>query len=187
MKPSLASKANPQSIPIPETIPDVTFQVKMNTTYLFDFFLYHAYSKLSGFLVNLLGLAVAFIGLFQYAYHQISPLACGAYVAAAAVFLGYTPLMLKLRAKKVMQNPDQNETTQVTLSEKYGMIKKQGEKTTQYRWDEMERAVVTPKTVGIYLKNDEAIIVPKPDFGDQFVPAFMMITKQLGLKNVRMR
>jgi hypothetical protein len=51
----------------------------------------------------------------------------------------------------------------------------------------MRRAVVTPKTIGIYLDNDEAIVIPKGDFGDQFVPAFTMITRQLGLKNVRMQ
>ena len=185
MKSSPTGK-NADQIPIPEHIDDVTFTVKMEEQYLFDFFLYHAYSKLSGFLVNLLGLAVGFTGLFQYANHRISPLACVIYVAAAVVFLGYTPLTLKLRAKKAMKAMAQTET-QVTLSENCGMIKKQGEEEKQYQWDEMERAVVTPKTIGIYLKNDEAIIIPKPSFGDQFVPAFMMITKQLGLKNVRMR
>lgn len=182
------SHVSESAIPIPEKIQDVTFDVKMEENYLFDFFLYHAYSKLSGFLVNLLGLAVAFTGLFQYANHQIGVLACAAYVAASAVFLGYTPFMLKRRAKKAMaQKTDAECLTQVTLSEKYGMIKKQGNNESTYPWTAMERAVVTPKTIGIYLKDDEAIILPKPSFGDQFVPAFMMITKQLGLKNVRMR
>ena len=33
---------------------------------LFDFLLFHAYSKFSGFLVNILGLAVAFMGIILY-------------------------------------------------------------------------------------------------------------------------
>lgn len=72
MKSSPTGK-NADQIPIPEHIEDVTFTVKMEEQYLFDFFLYHAYSKLSGFLVNLLGMAVGFTGLFQYANHRISP------------------------------------------------------------------------------------------------------------------
>lgn len=38
--------------------------VNMTKEALFDFLLFHAYSKLGGFLVNVLGLAVAFMGIF---------------------------------------------------------------------------------------------------------------------------
>lgn len=48
--------------------------VRMTDTYLFDFTLYHTYSKLAGFLTNIL--------------------------VAAIVFIVYTPLLLKYRSKK---------------------------------------------------------------------------------------
>lgn len=40
--------------------------VHMTKEALFDFLLFHAYSKFSGFLVNILGLAVAFMGIILY-------------------------------------------------------------------------------------------------------------------------
>ena len=40
--------------------------VNMTKEALYDFLLFHAYSKFSGFLVNILGLAVAFMGIFSY-------------------------------------------------------------------------------------------------------------------------
>lgn len=38
----------------------------MTKEYLYDFLLFHAYSKFSGFLINILGLAVAFMGVIMY-------------------------------------------------------------------------------------------------------------------------
>ncbi len=37
----------------------------MTDTYLFDFTLYHTYSKLAGFLTNILGAAIAFMGIIM--------------------------------------------------------------------------------------------------------------------------
>ena len=42
--------------------------VHMTKEALFDFLLFHAYSKFSGFLVNILGLAVAFMEV-ERSYH----------------------------------------------------------------------------------------------------------------------
>ena len=39
--------------------------VRMTDTYLFDFTLYHTYSKLAGFLTNILGAAIAFMGIIM--------------------------------------------------------------------------------------------------------------------------
>lgn len=46
--------------------------------------------------------------------------------------------------------------------------------------------MVTPKTIGIYYGKDNAMIIPKVDFGDQFVPIFTIIATQLGQSKVRM-
>ena len=40
----------------------------MTDTYLFDFTLYHTYSKLAGFLTNILGAAIAFYGNYHAGY-----------------------------------------------------------------------------------------------------------------------
>lgn len=181
------AKAVAEAIDTGRPLPDIAFRIQMTAAALFDFYLFHAYSKASGFAANVLGLAVAFVGVFRYVNAGIGAMACGLYIAVAVVFLGYTPLTLQRRARKAMRESRYRLPVRMTFSEKYGIIGEQGTNRKIYPWSEMRRAVVTPKTIGIYLGNDEAIVIPKGDFGDQFVPAFTMITRQLGLKNVRMQ
>ena len=92
-----------------------------------------------------------------------------------------------MRAKKqVVINKEYNSPAEYTFSETAIMIKQNGESRT-YAWDHIERAVVTPKTIGIYYAPECAMILPKQDFGDQFVPIFTIIATQLGQSKVRMR
>lgn len=80
-----------------------TIRVQMIRELLFDFLLYHTYSKASGFLVNMLGLGVAAVGGVMQAMGQIKTGQLALYLLAAAAFLLYTPLLLRRRAKKQMQ------------------------------------------------------------------------------------
>ena len=70
----------------------------MTKEYLYDFLLFHAYSKFSGFLINILGLAVAFMGVIMYTTNHTGVTGLVFYLIAAAIFLGGTPLQLKMRA-----------------------------------------------------------------------------------------
>lgn len=161
--------------------------VNMTKEALYDFLLFHAYSKFTGFLINILGLAVAFMGLFSYTTGRTGVAGMLLYLAAAALFLGSTPLQLKMRAKKqVVVNREYNVPAEYTFSEEGISIEQNGEVKT-YAWDQIERAVVTPKTIGIYYAPESAMILPKEDFGDQFVPIFTTIATQLGQSKVRMR
>lgn len=161
--------------------------VNMTKEALYDFLLFHAYSKFSGFLVNILGLAVVFMGIFSYTTGRVNGTGAALYLAAAALFLGSTPVQLKLRAKKqVVVNREYNAPAEYTFSEKGIVLEQNGESRT-YEWSQIERAVVTPKTIGIYYAPESAMILPKEDFGDQFVPIFTTIATQLGQSKVRMR
>ena len=57
----------------------------MTDTYLFDFTLYHNYSKLSGFLTNILGAAIAFMGIIMLVMGKIKPVQIIFYLVAAVV------------------------------------------------------------------------------------------------------
>ena len=161
--------------------------VNMTKEALYDFLLFHAYSKFSGFLVNILGLAVAFMGIFSYTTGRVSGIGAALYLVAAVIFLGGTPFQLKMRAKKqVVVNREYNAPVEYTFSEKGITLEQNGESKT-YEWEQIERAVVTPKTIGIYYAPECAMILPKEDFGDQFVPIFTTIATQLGQSKVRMR
>ena len=90
--------------------------VRMTDTYLFDFTLYHTYSKLAGFLTNILGAAIAFMGIIMLVMGKIKPVQIIFYLVAAVVFVAYTPLLLKYRSKKQVKGIDR-------ISRKYLIIK----------------------------------------------------------------
>ena len=46
-------------------------------------------------------------------------------------------------------------------------------------WTEVQRAVVAPKTIGVYYGKDQALILPKQDFGEEFLPIYQMIVRHL--------
>lgn len=59
--------------------------VRMTDTYLFDFTLYHTYSKLTGFLTNILVAAIAFMGIIMLAMGKIKLVQIIFYLVAAVV------------------------------------------------------------------------------------------------------
>lgn len=161
--------------------------VRMTKEFLYDFLLFHAYSKFSGFLINILGLAVAFMGIILYVRGKTGTFGLLCYAVAAFLFLASTPIQLKLRAKKQVEvNEEYCNPVEYTFSEE-GIGVSYADKERFHKWEEIERAVVTPKTIGIYYEKDWAMILPKQDFGEQFVPIFQMIAVQLGQSKVRMR
>lgn len=160
----------------------------MTKEFLYDFLLFHAYSKFSGFLINILGLAVAFVGIFMYAAGKTGVTGAVLYLGAAALFLASTPFQLKRRAKEqVLSNPEYRNPVEYTFSDEQGITVRWEEEVRKYPWDTIERAVVTPKTIGIYYEAERALIIPKQDFGSQFADIFQMIAKHLGMNRVRMR
>lgn len=43
--------------------------------------------------------------------------------------------------------------------------------------EQIQKVVTTPKTIGFYYETEKELIVPKPDFGDKFVPILTLATK----------
>lgn len=161
--------------------------VNMTREVLYDFLLFHAYSKFSGFLINILGLAIAFMGIIMYTIGKTGAAGVAFYLMAAVIFLGSTPLQLKMRAKKQVQiNEEYCNPAEYTFSEE-GISVEIKDTRREYTWEQIKRAVVTPKTIGVYYEEDKAMILPKEQFGDKFVDIFTIIATQLGQSKVRMR
>ena len=121
-----------------DAIKESRMTVNMTKETLYDFLLFHAYSKFSGFLVNILGLAIIFLGIFSYTTGKVNGAGAALYLAAAALFLGSTPIQLKMRAKKqVVINKEYNSPAEYTFSEAGIMIRQNGESRT-YEWDHIE-------------------------------------------------
>ena len=166
-----------------EEIPvSAAITVRMTKEALYDFFLYHAYSKLSGFLMNILGLAVFFLGVFSFAAGKISAVGCAVFVAASIGFLGYTPFLLSRKAKKaVLEEPVYRDPMEIVFTDRQGMTVRQNETETLYPWERILRASVTPKTIAVYVGPEEAVVIPKPDFGSQFGLCYQIIARNMGM------
>ena len=162
-------------------LPPEKIRVNMTREALFDFFLYHAYSKLGGFLQNLLGFAVFFLGVFSYVTGRTNGLGCFLYILAAVCFLGYTPFLLSRKAARALREEDVSRPPMdLTFSEDEGILVAQNGSSRLYRWEEVLRASVTPKTIAIYLGKEQALIVPKQDFGDRFLQCYQITARGLG-------
>lgn len=155
-------------------------QVKMTEKALFDFTLYHTYSKFSGFLTNVLGMAVAFMGIILFVTKKTSVGSLLFFLAAAVVFIGYTPVLLKYRARCQMHQMERfKNPAEYTFDPEEGIHIEDAEGTKDFGWEEIQRFSVTPKTIGVYYGTDHALIIPKEDFGERFVPIMNMITSKV--------
>ena len=161
--------------------------VRMTDTYLFDFTLYHTYSKLAGFLTNILVAAIAFMGIIMLVMGKIKPVQIIFYLVAAVVFIVYTPLLLKYRSKKQVKRIERYHVPNEMTFNDEGIQVEFADKKETYEWEQIQKVVTTPKTIGFYYETEKELIVPKPDFGDKFVPILTLATKKLGPARVHLR
>lgn len=161
--------------------------VQMTEKALFDFMLYHTYSKFAGFLCNVLGMAVAFMGIILVIMQKATIVQLVLYLIAAAAFIGFTPIQLKFRARKQIQVNSEYKEGCSYLFQEENLVKEQGEKETVFAWEQIEKVVSTPKTIGFYYGRDEALIIPKESFGERFVPTMQIVMKKVNPSKVNIR
>lgn len=164
-----------------------TIDVTLREEFVYDFFLYHAYSKLSGFLTNILGFAIFILGVYSYWMGSSDGKGLAFFVVSAIVFLAATPLQLKWKARKAMKEAAWRETMHCTFTDGTGVQIKRGEETRFYGWEEVERAAVAPKTIILYIDGGEALIFPKESFGEKFGNIYQMIAVNLGRSRMKRR
>ena len=132
--------------------------VQLTKEHLFDFLLYHTFSKASGFLVNMLGMGVIVVGAVMQFMGRTDFTHFLLYVIAGVIFLAYTPILLKLRANKQIKiNPEYRDPREYIFSEEEGVRVIQNGQETVYDWSQIQRTVTTPKTIGIYYGKVEIV------------------------------
>lgn len=162
-----------------------TIKVQLTEDTLYDFILFHTYSRFSGFITNILGLAVAFMGIILYVTKNADFSEVSFYIVAAAAFLCFTPLRIKCNARRLMKR----DSTFCKASDycfcQEGIWKEQGGKRMLYEWDGIQKIVATPKTIGIYCTTDDALIVPKAAFGDRFMTVMQIVALHVKREKVK--
>lgn len=161
-------------------------KVKMKREYIYDLLLFHTYSKFSGFLINILGLAVIITGGLLLGMDKIQVMNAVMYIVAGALFLSYTPFTLKQKAKKMMLAPCYQGEIMYDFNDA-GISEYISGKERCYSWGQIEKAISTPKDIAFYVGKEEALILPKESFGEQFMPVMKLIAENVTREKIYIR
>lgn len=161
-------------------------EVTMRAEHIYDLLLFHTYSRLSGFLVNVLGLAVIVAGGILLSTNRIGVENALLYVGAGFLFLSCTPLSLYLKSRKMIAAPCYKERTVYTFFDQGFSTQNVGVENS-YSWSQVEKAVSTPKDIVFYVNKGEALILPKESFHDYFMPVMKLIAENLTRDKIYIR
>ncbi|MCD8083871.1 MAG: YcxB family protein [Clostridiales bacterium] len=141
--------------------------VRMEAAFIFDMLLYHMYSTLGGFLMNMVGLAVIMIGGMQYYFGNMTLQMGLGYCAFGILLLLITPVNLWLRAKNTMKLAKYQDVILYRFDDD-GIDEVMSDGTNHYGWNQVEKAISTPKTISYYMEgNDSVLIFPKVSFTNE--------------------
>lgn len=153
-----------------------TMKVQMTPEFLFDFALYHTYSRFSGFLSIVLAFAIAVLGLIRVFSGQVPSYMMIFYGGLAFAFIAYSPILLKFRSGKQVEQIDKYRLpVEYIFDPAKGIYAEYGNQKDFIPWDLCEKVVTTPKNIGIYYGKDKAVILPKEQFGEQFTDIMTVI------------
>jgi len=161
--------------------------VQLSEKTLFDFLLFHTYSKLAGFLTNVLGTGVGFMGIILLITGKATVMNCLFYFIAAIAFLSFTPLQLRFRAKKAFASMPRYHNEQPYTFDERGICVGKGDGKKCYDWSQVRKVVATPKTIGYYYTDDDALIIPKEDFNDAFLAIMRLTVENVPPQNIKMK
>ena len=157
---------------------ELEFDVKVTSSALYDYLLYHAYSGLSGMLGTLVGvfLIIAFASTRYFIY-----------LIAGVVLIAYMPCALFLRAnQQVVNNPVFKEPLHYKMTDEGISVSQGGVEETQ-SWESCVKAVSTARSIILYTSRTTASIFPKRDLREKKEPLIQMISTHMPPKKVKIR
>ena len=157
---------------------EVEFDVKVTPGVLYDYMLYHTYTSASGLIGAVAGallVAVFFMG------------AGALCLIAGIIILGYLPWTLFIKSRQqYLANPAFKNPLHYKLTEE-GMEVSQNEETQSQKWEDMHKAVSTPRSLIVYTSPVNASIFPKKDLGEKTVGVIEIISTHMPPKKVKIR
>lgn len=157
---------------------ELEFDVKVNSKVLYDYMLHHTYSSFQG----VMGSAVGALMVFGFA-------ATGyvIWLIAGIVLLAYLPWSLFLKSKQQMLSTAAfQEPLHYRLSEEGVEISQNGAKEFQ-KWEHMQKAVSTKKSIILYTSKVNACIFPREDLKEKEEAVIEMISTHMPIGRVKIR
>ena len=157
---------------------EMEFDVKITGGILYDFLMYHNYSKISNLIANIVGALVLIGGIVN---SHVMFIICG------AVLLLYMPISLFMKAKQQqLASPAFKKPLHYKLSEEGVFVSQDGQEEMQ-KWDDMYKAVSTPKSIILYTTRVNACIFPRKDLGTDVPKLMEIISTNMDPKKVKIR
>ena len=157
---------------------ELEFDVKITSNILYDYMLRHTYSSLSGLMGSLVGVLM----LMLYASNK-QPIC----LIIGVVILLYLPWTLLIKSKQqALNTPAFKKPLHYRLSDE-GIEVSQDETTEKMGWDDMYKAVSTPRSIIVYTTRTNACIFPKQDLGENRYKVIEIISTHMPPKKVKIR
>lgn len=157
---------------------EMEFDVKITGGVLYDFLMYHNYSKVANLIANIVG-AIIFIGGIVNGH--IPFIICG------VIILLYMPVSLGLKAKQQqLASPAFKKPLHYRLTEEGIFVSQDGQEEMQ-KWEDLHKAVSTPKSIIVYTTGVNACIFPRKDLGTDVPKLMEIISVNMDPKKVKIR
>lgn len=157
---------------------EMEFDVKITSGILYDFLMYHNYSKVSNLIANIVGALLLIGGVVN---SHIGFIICG------VVVLLYLPVSLLLKAKQQqLASPAFKKPLHYRLTEE-GVYVSQDEQEELLKWEDMYKAVSTQKSIVLYTTRINAFIFPRKDLGTDIPKLIEIISVNMDPKKVKIR
>ena len=157
---------------------EVEFDVKITPGVLYDYMLYHTYTSASGLIGAVTG------ALLVVAFFMGSGVLC---LIAGIVILAYLPWTLFVKSRQqYLANSAFKESLHYRLTEE-GMEGSQKGEAQSQKWEEMHKAVSTPRSLIIYTSPVNASIFPRKDLGEKAPLVIEIISTHMSPKKVKIR
>lgn len=157
---------------------EIEFDIKVTPGVLYDYMLYHTYTSASGLIGAVAG------ALLVVAFFMGSGVLC---LIAGIIILAYLPwtLFIKSRqqylANSAFKNPLHYKLTEA------GIEVSQNEEVQSQKWEDMYKAVSTPKSLILYTSPVNASIFPKKDLGEKAAGVIEIISTHMPPGKVKIR
>ncbi len=157
---------------------EVEFDVKITPGILYDYMLFHTYTSASGLIGSVVG-ALLVIAFFM-GYGVL-------FLIAGAVILLYLPWTLFIKSRQqYLSNPSFKTSLHFKMTEEGVEVSQKGEVQSQ-KWEDMYKAVSTPRSLILYTTPVNASIFPRKDLGEKSVGVIQMISTHMSPKKVKIR
>lgn len=157
---------------------ELEFDIHITSGDLFDYMLRHTYNSASGLVgaaAGALMVVAAFLGAGKLC------------LAAGLIVLLYLPVTLFLKSKQqFLSNPAFKKPLHYKMTEE-GIEVSQKEEVQSQKWEDMYKAVSTPRSIIVYTSPVNASIFPKRELGELSAGVIQMISTHMPPKKVKIR